>query len=171
MISIIREEKKLYFSSKKNFIRCLLTREHEYYVWRFAYLLRREEHAKSFTAKKYWCLRKNILGSKLGITIPEGVFQRGLHIWHYGNIVVNGQARVGENCILHGDNCIGNDGYDNLAPVIGNNVDIGVGAKIIGNVTIADNIKIGAGAVVVNSFLEEGVTICGVPARVVKTKT
>ncbi|MBT0889312.1 hypothetical protein KJR38_03095 [Streptococcus lutetiensis] len=50
-------------------------------------------------------------------------------------------------------------------PVIGNNVDIGVGAKIIGNVTIADGIKIGANAVVNKSFYEEGITIVGVPAR------
>ena len=38
------------------------------------------------------------------------------------------------------------------APIIGDNVDIGVGATIIGNITIADNIKIGAGAVVTKSF-------------------
>ena len=47
----------------------------------------------------------------------------------------------------------------------GDNVDIGVGAKIIGGVTIADNIKIGANAVVTKSFYEEGITLVGVPAR------
>ena len=47
-------------------------------------------------------------------------------------------------------------------------MEIGVGAKIIGGVTIADNIKIGAGAVVVSSFYEEGVTIGGVPAKIIK---
>ena len=53
-------------------------------------------------------------------------------------------------------------------PVIGNNVMMGAGAKVIGNVTIADNIKIGAGAVVVTSFIEPGITIGGVPARKLK---
>ena len=42
---------------------------------------------------------------------------------------------------------------------------VGAGAKIIGNVKIADNIKIAAGAVVVNSFMEPGITIAGIPAR------
>ncbi len=40
----------------------------------------------------------------------EGVFEPGLVIYHSGNIVVNGFARVGEDCQLHGDNCIGNNG-------------------------------------------------------------
>lgn len=53
-------------------------------------------------------------------------------------------------------------------PVIGNNVMMGAGAKVIGNVTIADNIKIAAGAVVVNSFKEPGITIGGIPARRLK---
>ena len=51
--------------------------------------------------------------------------------------------------------------------MIGNNVDIGVGAKIIGPVEIGDNIRIGANAVVVDSFNESGVTIVGVPAHIV----
>lgn len=55
--------------------------------------------------------------------------------------------------------CIGNDGKSNTCPVIGNNVNIGVGAKLIGD------IMIGAGAVVVSSFTESGITIGGVLAR------
>ena len=57
---------------------------------------------------------------------------------------------------------------DLRCPVIGNNVMMGAGAKVIGNVTIADNIKIGAGAVVASSFTEPGITIGGVPARKLK---
>lgn len=45
---------------------------------------------------------------------------------------------------------------------------IGVGAKVIGKVRIANNIKIAAGAVVVTSFDEEGITIGGIPARKLK---
>ena len=51
---------------------------------------------------------------------------------------------------------------------MGNNVDIGYGAVLIGGITIADDIKIGANAVVNRSFTEPGVTIAGVPAKVVK---
>ncbi len=157
-----------YFTSKKNYIRCRLTREHEYYLWKFQKLLRKEESSRIGFLKLCYRTRKNILGSRLGLTIPEGVFGKGLRIWHYGNIVVNKKASVGCNCQLHGDNCIGNNGKTVEAPVIGNNVDIGVGAKIIGPVVIADNIKIGAGAVVITSFTEEGITIGGVPARKLK---
>ena len=54
---------------------------------------------------------------------------------------------------------------DSLSSVI---MDIGVGAKIIGPVRIADNVRIGANAVVVSSFDEPGITVVGVPARVVR---
>ena len=109
--------------------------------------------------------RRNRLAVKLGFTISPNCFGKGLLIWHYGNIVVNGDAKIGENCILHGDNCIGNNGSDTKAPVIGKNVDIGVGAKIIGDIFIADNCRIGAGAVVVKSCYHKGATLVGVPAK------
>ena len=105
---------------------------------------------------------------KLGLEIIEGSFAPGLIIYHTGNIVINGFARIGEDCQLHGDNCIGNNGIDLKTPRIGNRVDIGVGAKIIGDIEIADDIVIGAGAVVNKSFLTPGITIGGVPARELK---
>jgi len=111
--------------------------------------------------------RKNRLGERLGLDIGTANIGKGLMIYHYGN-VVNGFSVIGENCSLHGDNCIGNDGKSNNCPVIGNNVSLGVGAKILGDVYIADDIKVGAGAVVVHSFYDAGVTLAGIPARVVK---
>ena len=157
--------KKIYFMSNKNFWKCLLLREHEYYVYQFVKKLRKEESSQNRFVKYYYRRKKNKLGRKLGFTIPAGVFGEGLHIWHYGNIVVNGSAKVGNNCVLHGDSCIGNNGKTLKAPNIGNNVDIGVGAKIIGDITIADDIIIGAGAVVTRSFREPGITIAGIPAQ------
>lgn len=47
-------------------------------------------------------------------------------------------------------------------------MDIGVGAKLIGDIVIADDIVIGAGAVVVSSFTERGITIGGIPAKRIK---
>ena len=55
--------------------------------------------------------------------------------------------------------------------MIGNRVDIGVGAKIIGGITIADDVKIGAGAVVTKSCSEIGATLVGVPARKIRENT
>ena len=98
----------------------------------------------------------------------ENVFGEGLIIHHNGSIVVNGSSKVGKNCQLHGDNCIGNVGKsDSLTdcPQIGNNVEIGVGAKVLGGIIIADNIKIGANAVVTKSFDEKGITLVGIPAH------
>lgn len=160
--------KSIYFTSRKNILKCFLLREHEWYIYKFQKLLRKEEMANNYIAKIYYRRRKNILGRKLGFTIPAGVFGNNLHIWHYGNIVVNGGSRVGEGCILHGDNCIGNDGKSYACPVIGNNVDIGVGAKLIGDIVIADDIVIGAGSVVISSFTEREITIGGIPARRIK---
>lgn len=116
-----------------------------------------------------WYIRKrNRLGNKIGLEISTELIGKGLKIYHFNN-VVNPGAIIGDNLHLHGCNVIGNAGPGDLrCPVIGNNVMLGAGAKVIGNVTIADNIKIGAGAVVVSSFTEPGITIGGVPARKLK---
>ena len=82
----------------------------------------------------------------IGVEISGNVLEKGLIIHHNGSIAVNGSSKVGKNCQLDRDNCIGNVGkYDSLTdcPQIGKNVKIGVGAKVLGRITIADNIKIG----------------------------
>ncbi|MCC8153176.1 MAG: hypothetical protein LIP01_02525 [Tannerellaceae bacterium] len=78
--------------------------------------------------------------------------------------MINGTAKIGKYCKLHGNICIGNDGLSMEAPIIGDNVDIGVGAKIIGNVKVANNIIIGAGSIVVKDCDKEGVW-AGVPSK------
>ena len=114
--------------------------------------------------------RKNSLGAKLGIEIGPNCFGKGLSIWHYGCIIVNADARIGENCILHGGNCIGNNGKDSKAPRIGNKVDIGFGAVVIGDIEIADDVTIGANAVVNKSILQSGSVVVGIPGKVIKNK-
>ena len=111
---------------------------------------------------------RNLLGNKLGFEIVSCSIGPGLTIYHNGPVVINNNSKIGSNCRLHGDNCIGNDGINDACPVIGDNVEIGVGAKIIGGVKIGNNIKIGAGAVVVSDFLQDGSIIGGVPARKIK---
>ncbi len=112
----------------------------------------------------YFERKKNRLGNRLGIEIGPNCFGKGLSIWHGGSIVVNPGVRAGENCVLRGANCIGNNGQADENPVLGDNVELGYGAVIIGNVTIADNTIIGANAVV-NRTIEEGGVYVGVPAR------
>lgn len=109
--------------------------------------------------------RKNKLGNTLGFYINLNTLGAGTIIYHHGLIIINSDAVVGCGCKLHGNNCIGNDGVSLKAPHIGNNVEIGFGASIIGDVTIADDVKIGAGAVVVKSCLKKGACLVGVPAK------
>lgn len=117
----------------------------------------------------FYIRKRNILAEKIGIEASTTNIGKGLLIYHSQGTVINGKAIIGENCSLHGNICIGNGGEaDKDTPVIGNNVIIGTGAKILGGISIADNIKIAAGAVVVHSFNEPGITIAGIPAKRVK---
>ena len=147
----------------------------EYYICRYLNYLRHEEYyrnTKSSFYSKFMALlyerKKNRLGVKVGFYIEANCFEEGLTLYHHGGVIVNPAAKIGKNCKLHGNNCIGNNGVTNRCPKIGNNVDIGFGAVIIGDIEIADDIKIGANAVVNKSFLEPGITIAGVPAKRVK---
>ena len=168
MNPVIAYEKKLYFPTRKAYLISRITHEDTYLIWKYLYFLRREEAASSKLTQYYWRRRKNDLGAKLGIIIYAGCCGKGLRIWHYGSTIISGDTRIGENCTFHGQACIGNDGSSVAAPVIGNNVDIGVGAKIIGDITIADDVTIGAGAVVTRSCLEKGATLVGIPAKPLK---
>ena len=106
----------------------------------------------------------------LGFSIPINVFGPGLCIAHRGTIIINKNVRVGENCRIHACTNIGSNRNEASAPQIGNNVYIGPGAKIFGNILIADNIAIGANSVVNNSFYEKGISIAGIPAKKISTK-
>ena len=102
------------------------------------------------------------LGVKLGIGIAPNVCGKGLSIAHYGCIEINDKAKIGNNLRIHEGVTVGASGGD--APVIGNNVFLGTGCKVIGAISIANDVTIGANAVVVKSILEAGVTYAGVPA-------
>jgi len=104
---------------------------------------------------------------KLGFSIPKNVFGAGLCIVHYGTIVVSPLAKIGENCRIHPSTSIG---FYNGAPTIGNNVYIGPGAKLFGQITIGDNVTIGANAVV-NSNIPDNVTVGGIPAKIISNKS
>lgn len=155
----------------KTRILLFLRNDHWISINRYLRFLRKEElyQKKKGIQNKllsvFWSQKKNRLGNKLGFFIPPFTLGKNVTIYHHGSIVINGDARIGENCVFHGMNCVGNDGASPGAPIIGNNVDIGVGAKIIGPVKIADNVKIGANAVVVHDCNMPGVTLVGIPAK------
>lgn len=105
---------------------------------------------------------------RTGIHIPLNSCGKGLTIYHVQPGGLNGNATAGENLrLMPGAICIGDDRGDK-APTIGNNVTLGPNCILVGGITLADNITVGAGAVVTKSFLEPGVTLAGVPARVIR---
>jgi len=107
----------------------------------------------------------------LGFTILPNVFGPGLSIGHRGTIVINPCAKIGANCRIHVCVSIGTEaGHTFKAPVIGDNVYIGPGAKLFGKIYIADGIAIGANSVVTKSFCEKNITIAGVPAKKISDK-
>ena len=107
---------------------------------------------------------------KLGVVIVPNVCGPGLSIAHGGPIIVHPKAVIGENCRI--DRCvsIGSIHYPAGAPKIGNNVFIGPGAVIDGEIEIADGIAIGANSYVNKSFKESEISIAGCPARKISDK-
>jgi len=146
-------------------------------IWKFEILLRKAEFYKNCsktilgrTLFLIYYYRYYKLGIKLNFSIPLNVFGPGLSIAHYGTIVINGNAKIGENCRIQTDVTIGATNGNVLAPQIGNNVYIGSGAKLIGNIIIGNNTVIGANAVVNKSFEDGNITIAGVPAKKISDK-
>lgn len=91
----------------------------------------------------------------------------GLCVFHGFGIVINPFSKIGKNCIIFQGVTIGVSEPGGKAPIIGNDVFIGCGAKILGDIRIGDNVKIGAGAVVIKD-IPSNVTVVGVPAKIVK---
>lgn len=106
-----------------------------------------------------------------GFSIPPNVFGKGLSIAHRGTIIVNSHSKIGDNCRLHACVNIGTKpGVPDAAPTIGDNVYIAPGVKIYGSIHIGNGVVIGANAVVNKDFLEDNVTIAGIPAKIISYK-
>ena len=114
----------------------------------------------------YFIKKLSRLRAITGIELNPNCAGPGIHISH-GKIVVGSIAKLGKNCKILSDVTIGGQGrYDRCgAPQIGDRVFIGSGAKIIGNITIADDVVIGANSVVIHSIMEAGITVAGNPAQ------
>ena len=86
---------------------------------------------------------------------------------HQHGIVIHGQARIGDDCVIRHQVTLGNRhlGLPGDAPCLGRGVNVGAGAKILGAVAIGDGASIGANAVVLHD-VPAGASAVGVPARV-----
>jgi serine O-acetyltransferase len=85
-----------------------------------------------------------------------------------GNVILVGAEKIGKNCWLNPGVTIGyKTGREKTLPIIGDNVYIGSGARILGSITIGDNVMVGANAVVTRD-VPSNCTVAGVPGRIVK---
>ncbi len=106
---------------------------------------------------RFWSV---VTGADIPLTTRIG---GGLIILHPNGIVVHPAATIGPNCLIFQQVTLGGGGGG--APKVGGHVDIGAGAKILGNVTIGDHAKIGANAVVLGD-VPPYATAVGVPAHI-----
>jgi serine O-acetyltransferase len=105
-----------------------------------------------------------------GIEIHPGAqIGKGLFIDHGMGVVVGETAIIGDNVLLYQGVTLGGTGLEKgkRHPTIGNNVVIGTGAKVLGNITVGDNSYIGANAVVIKDVPPNS-TVVGVPGRITK---
>ena len=102
-----------------------------------------------------------------GIELPcEVSVGKNFRIDHFGGIIISGFTSFGDNCVIRDGVTVGLRRVDDpVAPQIGNNVDIGTGAKVLGGITIGDNVVIGANAVVLEDVPSNSIAV-GVPARI-----
>ena len=102
-----------------------------------------------------------LTGIELPCEVPVG---HGFVIEHAGGIVVSGFARFGAHCRIRNGVVVGLSRADEpSAPVFGDHVDIGAGAKILGPIRIGNHVRIGANAVVLQD-VPDHCTAVGVPA-------
>ena len=99
-------------------------------------------------------------------TSDPDILAVGECIEHQGAIVVHGNAQLGDDCIIRQGVTIGNRYMDrpNEAPTLGDRVNVGAGAKLLGKITVGDDAAIGANAVVLHN-VEANTAVVGIPAK------
>ena len=107
-----------------------------------------------------------------GIEIhPKAQIGNRFFIDHGEGVVIGETTIIGDDVLIYQQVTLGGTGNEHgkRHPTIGNNVIIGAGAKILGNITIGDNTRVGAGSVVVDN-VPEHCTVVGIPGRIVQQK-
>jgi len=131
--------------------------------WRYGIRTRliRMPFSLSYKVLKFWS--EMLLGAELPC---EAVIGKRFVIEHIGGIVVSGDAVFGDDCTMRNGVTVGlrHKGVRG-SPRIGNRVDIGAGAKLLGPISIGDDTAIGANAVVICDVPDNSIAV-GIPARI-----
>jgi serine O-acetyltransferase len=136
-----------------------------YRLGRWRYTIRRRWLRLPFSF--LYKLLKTLSEILTGIDLPcEATVGRRFRIDHFGGIVISGDAVFGDDCIIRNGVTVGlrNTGK-RASPVIGDRVDMGAGAKVLGAICIGNDVAIGANAVVLCDVPSNSIAV-GIPARV-----
>lgn len=164
---LVIEKKKIFQNtSRLHLLKMFFIQDSVWKRWLFVKYMRKAQFSSGLLSLWY-TRKKNIIGNQLGFEIVGTNIGCGLTLYHNGPIVINSKSVIGKGVKFHGDNCVGNNGKSEEYPIIGNNVDVGVGAKILGGIRIAEGVKIGAGAIVLSDITQSNCTVVGIPAHMV----
>ena len=133
----------------------------------------RESHELWLAGKKDEALKINYeCHSKTGADIhPGATIGKSFFIDHATGVVIGETAVIGDHVIIYQGVTLGgvSSSKGKRHPTIGNNVVIGTGAIVLGNITIGNNVRIGAGSVVLKDIPDDS-TVVGIPGEIVKHK-
>ena len=135
-------------------------------IYRFTHFL--------WICKLYWLARFISTFARwiTGIEIhPGAVIGRRFFIDHGMGVVIGETAEIGDDCMMYHGVTLGGTTWDKVKrhPTLKDGVIIGAGAKILGPITLGENVRVGSNSVVVKS-IEDNCTVVGIPGRIVNTK-
>jgi serine O-acetyltransferase len=135
--------------------------------WRYTIRRRWMRRPFSFLYKLLKPLSEILTGIELPCEVKIG---KRFRIDHFGGIVISGDAVFGDDCVIRNGVTVGlrNTGVRG-APILGDRVDVGAGAKILGAIRIGNDVAIGANAVVLKDVPSNSIAV-GIPARILPRK-
>lgn len=124
---------------------------------------------RSLANRLYWMVYRSV-ETKTGIGITKlTAIGPGLRIHHFGNIFIHSAVKIGARCTLRQGVTIGSRHEGGPVPTIGNDVDLGAYAQVLGGISVGDGAQIGAMSVVLKD-VPPGATAVGIPARILRPK-
>lgn len=163
LIDLVREDLKAHGGDwTKPGFRALAV--YRFGVWRMGVRPKLARAPLSILYRHFYRRFRNLYGIELPYTAAVG---RRVVIEHQSGIVIHGASVIGDDCIIRQNCTLGVRRVDRPteAPVLGQHVDVGAGAVILGNVRIGDRATIGANAVVLTD-VPAGALAVGVPAQI-----
>ena len=148
----------------------LLKEQSAWAVWTYRFGRRVDARAPGLVRRVltrcYWLLFR-VVETAVGVSLPKAAtIGPGLRIWHFGGIFLHPDTVIGADCTLRQGVTIGNREAGGPVPVLGDGVDVGAYAQLLGGIRIGNGARIGALSVVLCD-VPDGATAVGSPARVI----